>query len=93
MSSNLLDVASDGAIASSVQEATALLTERDTVAAMTQGEALSLEPAELDDIAETLESTGALARSLRKTLRENGTSPVIPGRRNRKRAIRYATPL
>ncbi|MBX9858304.1 MAG: transposase [Sphingomonas sp.] len=29
------------------------------------------------------------ANSLRKTLRENGTSPVIPGRRNRKRAIRY----
>ena len=29
------------------------------------------------------------ANSLRKTLRKNGTSPVIPGRRNRKRAIRY----
>lgn len=29
------------------------------------------------------------ANSLRKSLRENGTSPVIPGRRNRKRAIRY----
>ena len=29
------------------------------------------------------------ANSLRKTLRENGTSPVIPGRRNRKRVIRY----
>jgi len=29
------------------------------------------------------------ANSLRKALRENGTSPVIPGRRNRKRAIRY----
>jgi transposase len=28
------------------------------------------------------------ANSLRKTLRENGTSPVIPGRRNRKRTIR-----
>jgi len=27
--------------------------------------------------------------SLRKALRKNGTSPVIPGRRNRKRAIRY----
>lgn len=62
LSSNLLDVASDGAIASSVQEATALLAEREEVAAMTQGEALTVEPAELDDIAETLESTGALAR-------------------------------
>jgi transposase len=29
------------------------------------------------------------ANSLRKTLRENGTCPVIPGRRNRKRATRY----
>ncbi len=29
------------------------------------------------------------ANSLRKTLPENGTSPVIPGRRNRKRVIRY----
>lgn len=29
------------------------------------------------------------ANRLRKSLRENGTSPVIPGRRNRKRAIRY----
>lgn len=30
------------------------------------------------------------ANSLRKALREKGTSPVVPGRRNRKRAIRYA---
>lgn len=29
------------------------------------------------------------ANRLRKALRENGTSPVIPGRRNRKRAVRY----
>jgi transposase len=29
------------------------------------------------------------ASTLRKTLRENGTSPVIPGRRNRKRTVRY----
>src|SRR3546814_4778132 len=29
------------------------------------------------------------ANRLRTSLRENGTSPVIPGRRNRKRAIRY----
>ncbi|WP_429807211.1 IS5 family transposase [Ensifer sp. B1-9] len=29
------------------------------------------------------------ANSLRKALRENGTSPVIPGRLNRKRTIRY----
>jgi transposase len=29
------------------------------------------------------------SNSLRKILREGGTSPVIPGRRNRKRAVRY----
>ena len=29
------------------------------------------------------------ADRLRRALRENGTTPVIPGRRNRKRAIRY----
>jgi hypothetical protein len=29
------------------------------------------------------------ANGLRKTKRENGNSPVIPGRRKRKRAIRY----
>jgi len=29
------------------------------------------------------------ANRLRKSLRESGISPVIPGRRNRKRAIRY----
>lgn len=29
------------------------------------------------------------ANCLRKSLRGNGTSPVIPGRQNRKRVIRY----
>ncbi len=29
------------------------------------------------------------ADRLRRSLRETGTTPVIPGRRNRKRAIRY----
>ncbi len=29
------------------------------------------------------------ADSLRRSLRDAGTTPVIPGRRNRKRAIRY----
>ncbi|KAJ8134669.1 hypothetical protein OY671_012118 [Metschnikowia pulcherrima] len=37
----------------------------------------------------SLGDKGYDANSLRKTSRENGTSPVIPGRRNRKRAIRY----
>lgn len=62
LSSALLDVASDGAIASASQEAAALLAERDEVVAITESEALALEPAELDEIAETLESTGPFAR-------------------------------
>lgn len=64
LSSGLLDVASDGAIASAFQEASALIAERDKVVAITEAAALAVEPAELDDIAETLESTGALARIL-----------------------------
>lgn len=62
LSSRLLDVASDGAIASASHEAAALLAERDDVARITQSEALAVEPAELDEIAETLESTGPFAR-------------------------------
>lgn len=62
LSSGLLDVASDGAIASASQEAAALLADRDEVVAITESEALALEPAELDEIAETLESTGPFAR-------------------------------
>jgi very-short-patch-repair endonuclease len=62
LSSKLLDAASEGVIASSTAEAKALLTERDEIAVLTQGEALSVEPAELDDIAETIDSTGKIAR-------------------------------
>lgn len=62
LSSGLLDVASDAAIASASQEAAALLAERDDVARIIQSDALAVEPAELDEIAETLESTGSFAR-------------------------------
>lgn len=36
-----------------------------------------------------LDDKGYDADRLRRSLREAGTTPVIPGRRNRKRAIRY----
>jgi transposase len=36
-----------------------------------------------------LADKGYDADQLRRSLREAGTTPVIPGRRNRKRAIRY----
>jgi len=62
LSCGLLDVASDGVIAFAEQEATALLTQRDELAAITRAEAWVVEPADLNDLAETLESTGALGR-------------------------------
>jgi very-short-patch-repair endonuclease len=62
LSSGLLDVASDGAIAIAVEETTALLAERDAVTATIHAETLAMEPSELDEIAETLETTGALGR-------------------------------
>lgn len=62
LSTSLLEAASDSAIASSASEATELLAEHDSITSATHAEALSVEPAELDEIAETLESTGAVAR-------------------------------
>ena len=62
LSSGLLEISSDAAIESAVGEANALLAERDEVAAISQAEALAVEPTELDEIAETLDSTGPLAR-------------------------------
>ena len=62
LSSGLLNVASDGAIASAFQEAVALSAERDEVVAITESEVFAVEPTELDEIAETIESTGPFAR-------------------------------
>lgn len=62
LSSGLLEMSSDAAIAFAVGEANVLLAERDEVAAFCQAEALAVEPAELDEIAETLDSTRSLAR-------------------------------
>lgn len=62
LSSGLLEAGADGAVASAARDAAALLDQRDQVAAVTQAEAFAVEPIELDDIAELLESTGALAR-------------------------------
>lgn len=62
MSSSLLDPAADGAILSSIQDATTLRAEEEVLKALVQSEAFSCEPAELDDIANILETTGALSR-------------------------------
>lgn len=62
LSSGLLESASDAAIAASASEAADLLAERDSLAVLTHVEAFSVEPSELDEIAETIESTNALAR-------------------------------
>lgn len=62
LSSILLEVASDGVIVSADQAASVLLVERDELDTMIQAEAHSTDAAELDDIAETLESTRVLAR-------------------------------
>lgn len=62
LSTSLLEAASDSAIASSASEAAELLSERDSITSATHAEAFTVEPAELDEIAETIESTGALAR-------------------------------
>ncbi len=62
LSSSLLEVSSDAAITTATGDANVLLAERDEVSAISLAEALAIEPAELDDIAETLDSTGPLAR-------------------------------
>jgi very-short-patch-repair endonuclease len=62
LSSSLLEVSSDAAITTATGDANFLLAERDEVSAISLAEALAVEPAELDEIAETLDSTGPLAR-------------------------------
>lgn len=62
LSVELLSVASKGSIASASREATKLLGERDELSRLAQSDTFVAEASELDDIAEILESTGALAR-------------------------------
>ena len=62
LSSELLNVASGGAITSATGDATDLIAERDLLSELAGSEAFGVEPSELDDIAQTLESTGAFSR-------------------------------
>lgn len=62
MSIDLIDIASDSAIVSSSAQAQTLSTEKGELAARLQSEAFTAEPTELEEIAETIESTGAVAR-------------------------------
>ena len=51
-----------------------------------------LTPGNVIDVAAApalLERATGMRDRLRRSLRETGTTPVIPGRRNRKRTIRY----
>lgn len=62
ISSSLIEAASESAIATATREATALVAERDAVLALTQADALAADPGELDELADTIETTGAIAR-------------------------------
>lgn len=62
LSSDLLDGACEAVIISSAQEAAALLFELGELKFQVNADALLAEPRELDEIADTIESTGPLAR-------------------------------
>lgn len=62
LSNSLVEPASDSVIAAGTRESAALLAEREVMAAAMQDDALTTDPAELDALAEAIESTGALAR-------------------------------
>ncbi|OHC95412.1 MAG: hypothetical protein A2792_06445 [Sphingomonadales bacterium RIFCSPHIGHO2_01_FULL_65_20] len=62
VSSSLIEAASESAIANATREAEALRAERDIVVALTQADALTADPSELDELADTVETTGAIAR-------------------------------
>ncbi|QOV93449.1 DUF4011 domain-containing protein [Novosphingobium sp. ES2-1] len=62
VSNTLLESASENAIATATRDAAALLEERNSIAAAMQTEALATDPAELDEIADIIESTGSIAR-------------------------------
>lgn len=62
LSNSLVEAASDGVIAAASREAAALLAEREAVVALLQPDALNVDPAELEELSDTIESTGAVAR-------------------------------
>lgn len=62
LSTKLVETASDGIIAATSREAEALKAEREAVIALVQSDALNVDPAELEELADTIEATGAVAR-------------------------------
>lgn len=62
LSNSLVDAVSDGVIAAASREAAALLAESDSVTSLIQAETLNADPAELEELSDTIESTGAMAR-------------------------------
>ena len=62
LSNSLVETASDGVIAATSREAEALKAEREAVIALVHSDALNADPAELEELADTIESTGAVAR-------------------------------
>jgi very-short-patch-repair endonuclease len=62
LSNSLVETAADAVIAATSHEAEALQAEREAVIALVQSDALNADPAALEELADTIESTGALAR-------------------------------
>ena len=62
LSVSLVETATDGVIAANSREAEALRAEREAVIALVQSDALNADPTELEELADTIESTGAIAR-------------------------------
>lgn len=62
LSNRLVETAAGAVIAATSREADALRAEREAVIALVQSDALSTDPAELEELADTIESTGAVAR-------------------------------
>lgn len=62
LSNSLVETAADAVIAATSREAEALKAEQEAVIALVQSDALKADPAELEELADTIETTGAVAR-------------------------------
>lgn len=61
---NILDSAFGTVVGAAARDAAALASDRKKLAGLTQPDALSIDPSELDELAETLETTGIFGRIL-----------------------------
>lgn len=62
LSNSLVETAADAVIAATSREAEGLQAEQEAVIALVQSDALHADPAELEELADTIETTGAVAR-------------------------------